>query len=103
MLKVGKDNLKATEVDVEALLNQLEKHRFIFKNFMSLGLPDEKLTDDVLEDPELILNKLQENVGNISPDNLSQIRSEATAAHTSITNLENKVSEIDKLTTHSSL
>ena len=42
MLKVGKDNLKATEVDVEALLNQLEKHRLSLRTlFMSLGLPDE--------------------------------------------------------------
>ena len=76
-------------------MSQLQRYKCAFKNIVSLGLPDESLPSDAVDNPEEIVDKLQQNVGNIPPDHLSQMRSEATASHDSITRLEDRVSYLD--------
>ena len=74
---------------------QLEAYRSTLKSIMSLGLPKELIPSDALDEPAEILKRLQENVSNIPPNHLNQIRNEATTAHESIAALENKVSYLD--------
>ena len=88
--------IEQTQEEILAVKDaQLETYRSTLKSIMSLGLPSELVPADALDKPEEMLKVLQENVSNISPNHLSQIRGEASTAHESIAALEDKVSYLD--------